>query len=107
MTDSAPGATNPPDRHTSSAEEIRNWIVSGLSWKLGLKPHEIPLDEPLVNLGIDSMEFVGLVADLEQRLGCRFRDNPLIDYPTLNALSKYLADQLARGRTEIDPTVKD
>jgi hypothetical protein len=50
---------------------------------------------------------VGLVADLERHSGLRFRDNPLIDYPTLNALSQYLADQLARGRTEIDPTIKD
>ena len=53
------------------------------------------------------MEFVGMVAELETRLGCRFKDNPLIDYPTLDSLAEYLADQLARGRTEIDPTIKD
>lgn len=107
MTDSQPLPVRRPGDPSPTAAQIRSWILNGLALKLGVNPHEIPLDEPLINLGIDSMEFVGMVAELEQRLGCRFKDNPLIDYPTLDALSEYLADQLARGRTEIDPTIKD
>ena len=72
-----------------------------------LNPGEIRPDEPLVDLGLDSMQFVVLVGDLEQWLGVRFLDNPLIDYPTANALSEYLANQLARGKREIDPTQRD
>ena len=90
-----------------SAPEIRDWIVTRLSTAMEIDPAEIRLDEPLVDLGIDSMQFVVLVGDLEQRLGVRFLDNPLIDYPTANALSEYLADQLARGKTEIDPTERE
>jgi acyl carrier protein len=90
-----------------SANVIRDWIINRLSAELELPEADIPRDEPLINVGLDSMDFVGLVVDLENWLGCRFRDNPLIDYPTANALSEYLADQLARGRTEIDPSVRD
>lgn len=94
-----------PDRR--SAAEIRDWIVNRLSAAMEIDPGEIRLDEPLVDLGLDSMQFVVLVGDLEQWLGVRFLDNPLIDYPTANALSEYLAEQLARGKTEIDPTEPD
>jgi acyl carrier protein len=90
-------ADSPP-----TAGEIREWIVSRLSEKLRVSPEEIRLDEPLIDQGLDSMEFVALVGELERWLGCRFKDNPLIDYPTLNTLSEFLADQLARGRTVID-----
>ncbi|MBL8851184.1 MAG: acyl carrier protein [Planctomycetaceae bacterium] len=107
MTESESALLRRTGEPTPTAQQIRTWIINGLSLKLGINPQEIPLDEPLINLGIDSLEFVGMVAELEKRLGCRFKDNPLIDYPTLNALSDYLADQLSRGRTEIDPTIKD
>lgn len=107
MTEFEPTPVPNTDRSPPTGDEIRTWMVNGLSWKLGMEPHDIPLDQPLIHLGMDSMEFVGLVADLERQWGLRFMDNPLIDYPTLNALSTYLADQLARGRTEIDPSRKD
>lgn len=90
-----------------SADEIREWIVRRVSAALEIDPREIRLDEPLVDVGLDSMQFVVLVGDLEQWLGCRFADNPLIDYPTANALSRYLADQLARGKRVIDPMERD
>ena len=91
----------------NSAREIRDWVVTRLSAAMEIDPAEIRLDEPLVDLGLDSMQFVVLVGDLEQRLGVRFLDNPLIDYPTANALSEYLADQIARGKIEIDPAERD
>jgi acyl carrier protein len=81
--------------------------VERLSAELQLDKAEIRTDEPLIDVGLDSMDFVGLVVDLENWLGCRFKDNPLIDYPTADSLAEYLADQLARGRTAIDPTVND
>ncbi|MDQ3332433.1 MAG: acyl carrier protein [Planctomycetota bacterium] len=55
-------------------------------------------------MGLDSMQFVVLVGEMEQWLGCRFTDNPLIDYPTIDTLADFLANQLAQGKTLIDPT---
>jgi acyl carrier protein len=87
-----------------SAEEIRNWIAERLISDVGLSPDEVDGDKPVVSFGVDSMQFVVLVGELESWLGIRFADNPLIDYPTINALSDYLAQQLALGRTVVDPT---
>jgi acyl carrier protein len=87
-----------------SAEEIRDWIAQRLVSDIGLSPDEVDGDKPVVSFGVDSMQFVVLVGELESWLGIRFADNPLIDYPTINTLSDYLSRQLALGRTVIDPT---
>jgi acyl carrier protein len=84
-------------------DEIRQWIVAKLCGPLRLDRNELNLDRPIVAHGVDSMQFVALVGELEDWLGCRFTDNPLIDYPTVNALSRFLAEQLRLGKTRIDP----
>ena len=89
--------------HVRSEVEIREWIVVKLSGPMRVPPAEIDLDGPLVAHGLDSVQFVVLVGELEQWLGCHFTDNPLIDYPSINALSKFLADQVERGKVRIDP----
>ncbi len=96
---SSPQPVSPPP----SAAEIRQWLVTRLSEIQKLEPAEIRLDQPLVGMGLDSMQFLVLVGELEQWLGCRFADNPLIGYPTINTLSEYLADQIARGNRVIRP----
>lgn len=93
-----------PMPSSPSAVEIREWLLKKLSEAQRVDVSEIPVDEPLIGIGLDSMQFVVLVGELEQWLGCRFTDNPLIDYPTIELLSMFLADQLAHGRTLIDPT---
>ena len=87
-----------------SAEAIREWLVSRIGTVQGVPAAHVRTDEPLVATGLDSMQIVVLVGELEEWLGCRFTDNPLIDYPTIDALSAYLADQSARGNRTIDPT---
>jgi len=84
-------------------EDIRQWMVERLSTRLSLEPGEIDVEQPLVALGVDSMQFVVLVGELEDWLGCRFASNPLVGYPSINALSHFLARELAKGQTLIDP----
>jgi|SRR6516162_8755017 acyl carrier protein len=90
-----------PTRRTE--EEIRQWLVSKLSGPLRIDRSDLDLDRPIVAHGVDSMQFVALVGELEDWLGCRFTDNPLIDYPSVNALSRFLAEQILLGKTQIDP----
>lgn len=105
MTTPPPTADNPhPAPNAPTALEIRCWLLKKLSEAQHVEPTEISVDEPLIGMGLDSMQFVVLVGELEQWLGCRFTDNPLMDYPTIELLSTFLADQVAQGRTLIDPT---
>jgi acyl carrier protein len=74
-----------------SAAEIQAWLVTKIAARLQISPDEVSLEEPLIDIGLDSMEFVAMVGELEHWLGCRFRENPLTDYPTISALSQFLA----------------
>ncbi|OAI54296.1 hypothetical protein AYO47_03090 [Planctomyces sp. SCGC AG-212-M04] len=96
---------SPPTSGTPrTATEIRDWLVTKIAARLNVAPEEVNLDEPLIDVGLDSMEFVAMIGELEHWLGCRFRDNPLIDYPTISTLSEFLGGELAAGRTDILPT---
>ncbi len=101
-----PSNESQPTAAARSANEIRCWLIDKLAEAKGLEPAEVSTHEPLIGMGLDSMQFVVLVGELETWLGCRFSDNPLIDYPTIDSLSEFLADQLSQGKTLIDPTVR-
>lgn len=92
-----------PGAAPRSAPEIQEWIVSRIATRLQTSPSSIRIDEPVVDIGLDSMEFVALIGELEQWLDCRFRANPLISYPTIASLSEFLAGEIAAGRKIIAP----
>ena len=81
-----PAVTSAPATPRSAAE-IQDWLVTKIAARLNVTPDEVGLEEPLIDVCLDSMEFVAMVGELEHWLGCRFRDNPLIDYPTISARS--------------------
>ena len=85
-----------------SEAEIQAWLVAQISRRLNIDRHEIRLDEPLIAHGVDSMQFVVIVGELEDWLGCRFRSNPLVKYPSVNALSKYLARESQSASSDRD-----
>lgn len=79
---------------TRSVEEIQAWIVARVSALAGVAPEEIDVRAPLSRFGLDSVALIALAADLEKWLGYRFRGNPLEPYPTIEALSRFLAEQV-------------
>ena len=79
-------------------------MVDKLATRLKIPPSQIHLDEPLIAMGVDSMQVVVIVGELEEWTGCRFAGNPLIDYPSINLLAGFLASQLSKGKAVIDPT---
>jgi myxalamid-type polyketide synthase MxaE and MxaD len=78
-----------------SRQEIQDWIVSRVSALTGVPAREIEVDKPLLRCGLDSVAVVALAADLETWLGYRFHENPLDEHPTIEALARFLAEQVA------------
>jgi acyl carrier protein len=74
-----------------SAEEIRQWMVVRLSRLLGVQPNEIDANAPIAYHGLDSVQMVLLVTDLEQWLGVKFQTNPLTEQSTISSLAEHLA----------------
>jgi 8-amino-7-oxononanoate synthase len=82
---------------TRSAEEIQTWIQNRVGTLLDIPGGEIDVRAPFTRHGLDSVMLITLATDLENWLGYRFHANPLDIYPTIEALSRFLADESARG----------
>jgi acyl carrier protein len=76
-----------------SAEEIQAWIVERLARLLQCPPQAIDPRERLDRYGLDSVQIILFVTDLEQWLGQTITENPLNEHPSIERLSQYLADR--------------
>ncbi len=75
--------------HTES--EIKAWLASQLAAILNIPPQAIDVRAPFNRYGLVSRDAVGVSGDLEEWLGCRLPATLLYDYPTIEALARYLA----------------
>ncbi|MEW6736883.1 MAG: acyl carrier protein [Acidobacteriota bacterium] len=74
-------------------DAILNWLICELTTKLGIDPNIIDIRQPFVTYGLTSREGVSLSGDLENWLGRRLSQTLLWDYPTIESLAKYLAEE--------------
>ena len=80
---------------TPTAAEIQDWIVDRVSRLTDVPPEEVDVRASLTRHGLDSVALISLASDLEKWVGYRFRENPLDAYPTIEALSQFLAAKVA------------
>jgi len=71
--------------------EVQEWLIRRLAEELQVSREKIKVDQPMLSFGIDSVQVVSIVAQLEDWGGFRFSENPLDDYPTIEALSQHVA----------------
>lgn len=76
-----------------AAEEIQAWLVSYLSEQLGIEPDDLDVREPLDSYGLDSQKAMILASKAEKLLGFHISPILLWHYPTIEALSKRLAEE--------------
>ncbi|MGH7824574.1 MAG: acyl carrier protein [Candidatus Binatia bacterium] len=75
-------------------ESIQAWMVVRLSEELKIAPAEIDLRKPLLTYGLDSVVAFTLTGELAEWLGHDLPGTLLWDYPTLETLASYLADEI-------------
>jgi 8-amino-7-oxononanoate synthase len=80
------------------AESVRALLVARLAEALKMAPEAIDVDESLAAYGLDSLTAVALTGELEQWLERRLSPTLVWDYPTVRALSEYVA-----GTTDPSP----
>lgn len=83
---------------TDSAEEVQRWIVARVSELTGVPAREVDVEAPIERAGLDSIQMLVMTADLANWLGFRFRADPLDEYPTIAALARFVAEQVAEQR---------
>ncbi len=88
-------SANNPGPHRPDAREIQSWLVKHLAERLAIEPGELDPQEQFSALGLDSRMAMALVSKLERWLGLRVSPTLIWNYPTIEALSRRLADDAA------------
>ncbi|OKH26186.1 phosphopantetheine-binding protein [Hydrococcus rivularis NIES-593] len=74
------------------AEAVQNWLVKQLSEQLSLDPKTISVTEPLTRYGLDSIDAVTMVGDLEDWLDLELPSTLFWDHPTIEKSAQYLCE---------------
>eukprot|EP00727_Mastigamoeba_balamuthi_P011460 m51a1_g6937 putative beta-ketoacyl synthase (4857) ;mRNA; f:212997-229652 len=77
------------------AQQIADRIVGSIAAKMSAEQQqktEIRLNTPFSALGMTSADVIGLAGELEEWLGKKLSPTVLYEYPTIELLSRYLAD---------------
>ncbi|MBE9075926.1 acyl carrier protein [Romeria aff. gracilis LEGE 07310] len=77
----------------SPVTAIQSWLVSQLSDVLSIDSSTIDVKQPLTRYGLDSIDAVTLVGDLEDWLDLELPSTLLWDYPTIEKASTYLVQE--------------
>ncbi len=85
---------------------IQNWLVTQLAEQLSLDANKIDVTEPLTRYGLDSIDAVTMVGDIEDILDEELPSTLFWDYPTVEKSVQFLADNYdlsAIARTIANP----
>jgi acyl carrier protein len=78
---------------SSPVEAIQEWLVNQLGEVLSLDASTIDVKQPLTRYGLDSIDAVTLVGDLEDWLDLELPSTLLWDYPTVEKAATYLVQE--------------
>ena len=76
-----------------SRDEIQSWLTTQIAERLKVNRSNVDIREPFAYYGMDSVQAVSLSADLEDWLERELSPTLAYEYPTIEALSRYLAGE--------------
>ena len=74
---------------------IRDWLIDKIAQSAGIPPAEIDRERPFAHYGLDSVAAVSMSEEIGEWLGRRLPSAVAYDYPTIDALTRYLAESQA------------
>ena len=77
----------------SPVEILQNWIAEKLAEQLSIDKSTISFTEPLTRYGLDSIDAVTLVGELEDELDLELPSTLFWDYPTIEKSAQYLVSE--------------
>ncbi|HEY9402633.1 MAG TPA: acyl carrier protein [Pyrinomonadaceae bacterium] len=92
------GNSSGSQQKPQTVEEIQRWLARELAAFLEIDADEIDIQEPFANFGLNSIAAVTLSGDLEDWLGCELPATLLWDYPTIQVLSRHLAEEVLAAK---------
>ena len=78
----------------TGAADLQRFLIEELARRIEVDPELIDPRQPFERYGLDSLNALRLASELEARIGCRLPATLVWDYPTIESLARYLADEL-------------
>lgn len=78
----------------AAAAEIERFLIVELARRIEVDPEAIDPKQPFERYGLDSLNALRLAVELEARIGQKLPTTALWDYPSIDSLARYLADEL-------------
>lgn len=78
------------DRHA-----LEQWFIARLARSLHVEVDQLDLDEPFLRYGLDSVESVGILTDLESWLGFEL-DKPILEFPDAGSFLSFVSEEMTR-----------
>jgi acyl carrier protein len=85
------GTTTPP-----SVDALKSWLIDWLAEALAMDRRQIEPSQPFLSYGLDSVQAMSMVGDLEATFGGRLPPTLAWDYPSVDAMAEHLAERLGR-----------
>ncbi|GAB1545339.1 acyl carrier protein [Scytonema sp. NUACC21] len=83
-----------------SEVEIQNWLISYMIEQLKIDSTRLDITVPYDRYGLDSTILIGMVADIEDWLGCSLPPTLVYNYPTIQSLAEHLFSQIINKKFE-------
>jgi acyl carrier protein len=89
------------DSQSMSAEDIQDWLASQIAEQLGVESDEIDIRVPFDSHGLDSVQIMSIANQGKQYYGLQLSPLVIWNYPNIESLSRYLAEQLKASEREV------
>jgi acyl carrier protein len=78
-------------------QELERWFIARLARSLNVEADQLDIHEPFLRYGLDSVESVRILADLEGWLGFEL-DRPILGFPDAGSFLSFVSGEItARG----------
>ena len=78
----------------SDLEILQDWLTNKLAETLSISPDSIDSNVSLTRYGLDSIDAVTVVGDIEEILEVELPSTLFWDYPTIESAARYLREEV-------------
>jgi acyl carrier protein len=87
-----------------SLDALKSWLNDWMANEMGIDRSQIAPAQTFLSYGMDSVQAMTMVGDLEAELGVRLPPTLAWDYPDINALAAHLAARFSETSAAPAPT---